>query len=82
MKIAIEPVPCFNGPAVWLECIDTQVNLGVGLNTEFRLLNAAGEMVSARERASLTDEQYNAWVGDDAFVCECIAENKGLSLPV
>ena len=79
MKIAITPVPCFNGPAVSLECVDTSVQLGSGLNTEFRLLNDKGELVSARQRAELTAEQYEAWTGEDEYVCECIAKNVGLT---
>lgn len=79
MKINIVPEPCFNGPAVSLECIDTQVNLGSGLNTEFRLLNEKGELVSARQRGELTAEQYEAWTGSDEYVCECIAKNAGLT---
>jgi len=78
MKIAITPVPCFNGPATQLECVDTQVNLGSGLNTEFRLLNAKDELVSARQRGELTAEQYEGWTGSDTYVCECIARNAGL----
>lgn len=79
MTITITPVACFNGPAVSLECVDTAVVLGTGLNTEWRLLNAAGQLVSARNRASLTDAQYAAWTGEDEFVCECIATNVGLT---
>lgn len=79
MKIAIQPAPAFPAPAVFLECVDTQVTLGSGLNTEFRLLDAAGNIVSPRARASLTPAQYDAWVGDDSHVCLCIAENVGLT---
>lgn len=79
MKIAIVPEQCFNGPGTQLECVDTVVDLGVGLNTEYRILNASGEIVSARKRASLTPAQYAAWTGSDTFVCECIAENVGLT---
>lgn len=79
MKIAIQPVSCFNGPATQIELVDTSVVLGSGLNTEWRLLNAAGEIVSARQRESLTAEQYASWTGSDEFVAECIAENVGLT---
>jgi len=78
MKIAITPVSSFNGPATHIELVDTQVVLGSGLNTEWRLLNAAGEIVSARSRCALTDKQYNAWTGADEFVCQSIAVNLGL----
>jgi hypothetical protein len=35
--------------------------------------------VSARQRAELTPEQYEAWTGADEYVCECIAKNVGLT---
>ena len=79
MRIAIIPEPCFNGPATQLECVDTQVQLGVGLDTECRLLNAKNDIVSARQRAQLKPEQYEAWTGSDEYVCECIARNLGLT---
>lgn len=79
MRIAIQPVPSFPHSATQLECVDTVVTLGVGLNTEYRLLDDSGQIVSARLRNSLTEEQYNAWTGEDEFVCKCVAENVGLT---
>ena len=79
MIIPIKPVSSFPAEATQLECVDTVVELGQGLSTEYRLLDKDGKIVSPRLRASLTDKQYDQWTGDDAFVCECIAENVGLT---
>jgi len=78
MTINIEPVSCFNGPAVKLEGVNAQVELGVGLKVVVVLKNAANEPVSANLLASLTPEQYEAWTGDDAYVLQSVATNLGL----
>ena len=83
MNISIQPVPCYPAPAVSLKVDDGQVNLGVGANFQWALLDANGNIVAGPERMALTDAQYTAWTGDDAYVANCIAANlPGSIVPV
>ena len=79
MTIQIVPVPCFPKQATQLKVDDVLVNLGVGANTQWALLDDMGAIVSGPGRNSLTDEQYNAWTGDDMFVVTCVAKNLGVT---
>lgn len=79
MKINIVP-PATNLSATQLEIVDPQWVPNVTMNFEWRLLNADNEVCSTRKRAELTPAQYAAWgADDDAYVCECIATNVGLT---
>ena len=79
MKIPIAPVPSFPGTATQLEVVTMTVNLGVGANVVWHLLDASNAQVSQNVSSDLTSTQYNAWTGADAFVAECIATNNGLT---
>lgn len=75
MKINIVPINCYPATATQLRVDDCLVTLGVGLNAQWALLDSNDVIVAGPGRASLTDEQYAAWTGDDAFVVESIASN-------
>ena len=80
MQSTIQPVPAFNGPAVSLRVDDGHVSLGQGAHFQWALLNANDEIVAGPARSPLTDEQYNAWTGDDQYVVDSVAANLGVVL--
>lgn len=78
MKIAITP-PASNLSAVELELIDPVWTPDVGINFEYRLLNAEGEICSARKRVDFTGDDYANWGGGgDSYVIEKVAASLGL----
>lgn len=80
MQSPIQSVPAFNGPAVTLRVDDGHVSLGQGAHFQWALLNANGDIVAGPARSALTDEQYNAWTGDDQHVVASVAVNLGVVL--
>ena len=79
MTIPIIPVPCFPATATQLRVDDGRVNLGVGANFQWALLDANNALVSGPGRNALSDQQYNSWTGDDLFVAKSVAANLGLT---
>jgi hypothetical protein len=79
MKTNITPVACFNGPATQLVVDDGHVQLNVGANFQYVLLNASDVVVYGPARSALTPEQYDAWTGDDAHVVASVAANIGVT---
>ena len=81
MKIAITP-PSANLSAVTLEVIDPGWTPNVGINFEWRLLNADGEICSPRKRVMFDGEAYAAWgEGDDEdIIIRSLAEKLGLEV--
>lgn len=79
MRINISPVPSYPGTATQLDCVSMSVQLGTTANVVWRLLDVNNNVASINTSTNLTEEQYNGWTGDDAYVLECIAENVGLT---
>ena len=79
MIINIKPVPCFPTTATQLRVDDGQINLGVGANFQWALLDANSNLVAGPGRSPLTDAQYAGWTGDDSYVAGCVATNLGLT---
>jgi hypothetical protein len=80
MKLAIQP-PATNASARELELIDAVHTPNKGINYEYRLLNADGEICSPRKRVDFDGEDYANWAaGDDvAYICGCVAKKLGLT---
>ena len=80
MKISITP-PTFNLSAVELELIDPNWVPNVGINFEYRFLNADGEICSTRKRVDFNGADYANWGGgDDVYVIESVAAKLGLTV--
>ena len=79
MLLSIQPVPAYPNPAVSLRVDDGHVNLGVGADFQWALLDASGALVAGPGRNTLTDAQYNAWTGADSEVLNAVALNLGLT---
>lgn len=80
MKISIIPPP-FNVSATQLEIIDPVWQPNVGINFEYRFLNADNEICSTRKRIMFDGEDYANWgAGDDVAVIHAIAAKLGVEV--
>ncbi len=73
--------PASNLSAATLELVDAVWTPNVGINFEYRFLNASGEICSARKRVDFDGADYANWGGgDDSYVIECVATKLGLTI--
>jgi len=77
MTIEIKPVPAYPATATQLRVDDGHVQLGIGANFQWALLDVDGNIVAGPGRNDLTQNQYDTWI-DDESVAEDVAENLGL----
>lgn len=79
MIIPIHPVACWPTSGTQLSVDGGKVQLGVTASFMYSLLNSTGTAVFGPERCFLTTGQYANWVGDDEYVCICVAQNIGIT---
>lgn len=79
MKIKIQPIASFVGPADAIEILNCNVVLGSTASISYRLLGSGGDALH-HGHINMMPEQYAQWGTDDNFVAEFIAGKLGATI--